>query len=380
MNFPGKSTIRVYRESKVVLMVLAVGAAVACGNVAATGVVAEATDDSTVVFDRRAEPRENAFDLLVPKGWLIDGGVMRVDPTAQGGAAQSIEAKLDFSVKSDGGGRVLLRWLPDTWFIDASMTPAGQMGLFPPGSNYNGMTVMPALSARDFLQQVAFPFAHPTAEQVEIVDGKALPKLAQDMTNALNAMVPMLAGQVRYDAGMIRVRYSESGRRYEEVMVTAIENMGQIAAGMWRNRQTEIARAPIGELPTWEPVMAVVRSSVRLNPQWVAGELRGQAIRSNTLNRTMQEINRIGEEIAQNRERTNWEIQNDMFLTLMEQEEYVNPYTNEVEVGSDQWKHRWVNESGDIIYTDREGYDPNTDIHVNRSDFKRTPVRQRSLQ
>jgi hypothetical protein len=33
-----------------------------------------------------------------------------------------------------------------------------------------------------------------------------------------------------------------------------------------------------------------------------------------------------------------------MFLTLTEQEEYVNPYTNEVEVGSNQWKYRWVNE------------------------------------
>ncbi len=363
-----------------ILAVMLAGAAAACGNVAGTGAVAEATEGRTTVFERHAEPREKAFDILVPKGWQTDGGIMRVDPTAQGGAAQSIEAKLDFSVKRDGSGSVLLRWLPDTWFIDASMTPAGQMGLFPPGSNYNGMIVMPTLPAQAFLQQVAFPYAHPNASQVEVVEGKPLPKLAQDMTNALNATVPMLAGQVRYDAGMIRVRYSEGGVRYEEVMVTAIENMGQIAAGMWRNRQTEVARAPIGELQSWEPVMAVVRTSVRLNPQWVAAEIRNQAVRSNTLNRTMAEINRIGEEIADSRERTNWEIQNDMFLTLMEQEEYVNPYTKEVEIGSDQWQHRWVNEGGDVIYSDREGYDPNIDIHLNRSDFKRTPVRKRFPQ
>ena len=43
-----------------------------------------------------------------------------------------------------------------------------------------------------------------------------------------------------------------------------------------------------------------------------------------------------------------------MYLTLTEQEEYVNPYTNEVEVGTNQWQHRWINESGDVIYTDNE--------------------------
>ena len=66
-----------------------------------------------------------------------------------------------------------------------------------------------------------------------------------------------------------------------------------------------------------------------------------------------------------------------MFLTLTEQEEYVNPYTNEIEVGTNQWQHRWVNESGDVIYTDNESYDPNVDINLNRSDFKRSKIRKR---
>jgi len=365
---------------KAILGLLLGAGLVVCGMVVATGAVARSAEDRTMTFERKAEPRENAFDLLVPKGWQVEGGIVRVDPTAQGGAAQSIEAKLDFAIKSDRSGRVMLRWLPDTWFIDARMTPAGQMGLFPPGSNYNGMTVMPALDAQAFLQQVAFPYAHPQASGVEVVSGKQMPKLAKDMTHALNATVPMLAGQVRYDAGMIRVRYTEGGTRYEEVMVTAIENMGQVAAGMWRNKRTEVLRAPVDELRSWEPVMAVVRGSVRLNPRWVAAEIKGQAVRSGILNKTMAEINRIGQEIADHQARTNWEIQNDMFLTLTEQEEYVNPYTKQVEVGSDQWQHRWVNESGDVIYTDREGYDPNTDVHLNRSDYKRTPVRKRLPQ
>ena len=58
---------------------------------------------------------------------------------------------------------------------------------------------------------------------------------------------------------------------------------------------------------------------------------------------------------------------NDMFLNLTNQEEYINPYTKEVETGSNQWRHRWINESGDVIYTNDGFYDPRTDVNLNRS-------------
>ena len=66
-----------------------------------------------------------------------------------------------------------------------------------------------------------------------------------------------------------------------------------------------------------------------------------------------------------------------MYLTLTEQEEYMNPYTNKVEIGTDQWRYRWVNEGGDVIYTDSEEYDPNIDVHLNRTDYKKSKVRKR---
>jgi hypothetical protein len=69
-----------------------------------------------------------------------------------------------------------------------------------------------------------------------------------------------------------------------------------------------------------------------------------------------------------------------MFLTLTGQEEYVNPYTKQVEIGSNEWKYRWVNESGEVAYSDDSNYDPNQDLTLNRSDFKKTPVRPRFPQ
>ena len=82
----------------------------------------------------------------------------------------------------------------------------------------------------------------------------------------------------------------------------------------------------------------------------------------------------------EHRQRTNAEIQNDGYLTMMELEEYVNPHTGEPELGSNQWEHRWVTEDGEEFYSDNEDDDPNVSSVLNRSDWKRTKVRPRFPQ
>ena len=66
-----------------------------------------------------------------------------------------------------------------------------------------------------------------------------------------------------------------------------------------------------------------------------------------------------------------------MFLTLTSQEEYVNPYTKEIELGSNEWKNRWVSEGGDVIYSNDINYNPNLDNTTGRTDFKLSEVKKR---
>ena len=327
------------------------------------------------VFERMHEPNEKAFSILVPKGWIIEGGIYRVDPSSQGGAAQSIAAKLDFTIKKDNEGSVLIRWLPDILYFDARNTPAGQMGLFPEGSNYQGMQVLNIMSAETFLRRIVFPFAHPNATNIEFLEIKNLEKVAAKYGERVKQAIPY--STMSYDASLIKVKYEEYVNVYEEWLVTIIENWGQLGNGMWGNKETFLVRTKIGELGDWEKVFSVIQNSVKINQQWLIGEIRGQAARGEIAANTQKEIERIGREINSHRTKTNSEIQNDMYLTLTEQEEYINPYTNEVEIGTDQWRHRWVNESGDVIYTDSEDYDPNIDVHLNRSDYKKSTVRKR---
>lgn len=324
------------------------------------------------------EPREKAFKVLIPDGWTVDGGIFRVDPSAAGGVGNAIEAKLDFSIKADAAGTTMMRWYPEINYIDASKTPAGQMGMFPTGSNYNGMTVMPLMSAANFLEKVALPFARPKAKGIRVTKRKQLPSLAKAVKGEVKLLFDM---GFKYDAALLSVEYNEGGTLYEENFITAIMDLGPLMAGMWKNRFTISARAPKGKLKDAEPVFADIGKSLVMNTDWLVGEIKGQAKRGEIALKTQQEIIRIGREITEHRQKTNEIIQNDMYLTLTGQEEYKNPYTGEIEVGAGLHETRWVREDGDVvIYSDDINFNPNEVEELNHYGFKKSPVHLREVK
>ena len=112
-----------------------------------------------LVMEKIHEPGEKAFTILKPRGWSAEGGIVRWDPIASGGAANAIEAKIDFALKKDATGTVSIRWLPDIYYVDLSGSYVA--GMFPQGSTYNGMPVYPKMDALAFLHQSLVPYLHP---------------------------------------------------------------------------------------------------------------------------------------------------------------------------------------------------------------------------
>ena len=345
-----------------------------------------------MAFKRRWEPNEQAFSLHVPQGWLIEGGIHRANLMQQVVDAQSIQAKLDFSVKKDPAGTVMMRLCPEIKYCDMRFSPAGMMGMFMPGSNVSGMVSAPLMGAADFLAQFAFPWAHPAAQGAQVVEAKREEQLVVNYKRKMASLGTPTNFQ--YDGAVVLFRYTEDGVRYEEAGFTVIENLGRLGGGMWSNKDTALFRAPEGELESWRPVFTTILESVQLNHQWLSHEIVSQEFLSRSFlnaqqaqmarDRRMLEIQRqvqdIDRQIVEHRQRTNAEIMNDNYLTLMELEEYVNPYTNEPELGSNQWQHRWVTEGGDVFYSDDSWDDPNVPGLLNASDWKRTPVRPRFPQ
>jgi hypothetical protein len=371
--------------------------AVGCGNGAAevgspefdeiaagapTGSAAATAEDPNsgpaLVLHRYRDRTEGAFTILVPAGWQTQGGMLRIDPTAAGGAAQSIEAKLDFAVKSDDRGTVSVRWLPHIYYVDQRHIGLAA-GMFPPGSNYGGMTVVPLMSAAEFATQMVFPHLHGRI-QMRVVETQPLPGVARVQRELFSKrLAPYLPMPLnfQFDAAAVTLEYTEDGVAFREVIVVLVEDRGPLVSGQWCNRFTLVARAPVDQFERWAPVLKLIADSSRPDPQWVRGEIRGQMQRNEIMARTQQEVQRIEQEIVEHRRRTMAEIANDGYLNLTGQEEYVNPYSGEVELGSNEWNHRWQNDSGDVIYTDDPNYDPNRDPSLHVQNYRQSKIRQR---
>lgn len=342
-----------------------------------------------VIFRRQSDPSENAFTISIPQGWLVEGGIQRADHMRQLVSAQTIEAKVDFAVKRDPHGSVMIRWCPEIKYADVSGMPGGVIGFFPPGSNYQGMIVSPVIPAVPFLAQVVFPWAHPAAVQARLVDQEPLPDQVQ--LRLKQQAATGLPWQFAFDAAQVTFEYEEQGVRYLERATVVIESRGPQFAGAWSNRETLFWRAPAGEMDRWEPVLHHIRESVVPNPEWQAQEQLSQQVlmqsfrnaqeadraRAQARLDTQHYVQQVAREIAEHHERTQAEIRNDHYLLMTNQEEFVNPYSGKVDLGSNQWRQRWVSADGDELYTDDDSFDPNTPGVLDRRDWRRTPVRPR---
>lgn len=340
-----------------------------------------AKESSAQVFQRQKEPNENAFTVLVPKGWKVEGGIFNVNPAQAGGPGNSMEPKCDLTVKNDNAGTVLIRWLPSYNYADLSGSPgfAHTAGFFPPGSSYQGMEVRSMPKVNDFLMDT-FKKLHPRAKNVKVTQKEPLPELAtifRKLTQSVNnSMAKLGLPPITFTSGGLVIEYAEGNVRYKEAIITALAD-ARGGAASWSNQYTLEMRAPLEEADKWKPVLDIIRQSIEINPRWLAAVQKAAAQRGQVVQDTMKHIQRIDKEIYENRQKTRSDIQHENYLVLTEQDEYVNPFTKKVEQDSSAYEYRWTTSDGDRIYTDESEFDPNRVDEHSHVDWKLTPVRKR---
>ncbi len=320
-----------------------------------------------VVFTRYIDRTEGAFLLLVPKGWKTQGGMVRVNALNAGGSGNATDAKIDFAVLREAAGRVSIRWLPK---INYAQPSAGNSML---GGNWNGMPIVAMPRAADYLTGMVFPALHQNARGAKVLNVQPRPDAIASLEQSPAARAVKSQG-ARYfaDASMVTVTYEEGGTRFKELLFVALEGFEMQGNGLWSNPLTIVARAPEAEYDAYGPVAKVVVNSFALNPRWLQAELQGQADRAAIASATLRDISRIDAEIARNRSETMSQINDQEYLTITGQERYINPHTGREELGSNEWKYRWENASGEVVYTDDKGWDPNLDPNLHLSGYKRS--------
>lgn len=333
----------------------------------------------TLVLQRQWEKNERAYSILVPRGWQMEGGIFNVNPLQANGPGNSIAPKNDLTIRQDASGRVMSRWMPGWNYADFSVDPTPAAQFFPVGSQYQGMEVKPMPTAQGFLLAL-FSTLHPGASDVQTITSNSFPEIQQAYQKSLQAVNQALLGlgksPAQVDVLGLTIDYTEQGTRYREGLFTAIIDM-RGGAFMWSNELTYVTRAPASEAGLWGPMMTTIRNSFNFNPDWIKRVRQAMGERATIALETQRYINQVNREITENRARTHEKINYENYLMLTGQDEYVNPYSQQVERDTSEYRHRWVNPNGEYLYTDEVSFDPNQDRTLNQVEWKLTPIRAR---
>jgi hypothetical protein len=322
-----------------------------------------------VMFQRYIDQTERAFACLIPRGWRIKGGILRLTPGITGGPANATEAKFNFWIMSPKG-RVKLHWAPHYYFIDPRYSPI--LRNFK-GRGYYGMPVKALMSPQQFAVKMVFPRVHPagSVSGARLAGQKNLPRLAAlFQQHQLRIMHGRDLG-VRYHAGLVLVTYTEGGVNYLELIMVVIEDRGKMVNGQWTNRFTFVLRAPRSQFLRWLPIVSEIGRSFDLNPAWAIREMRSANIRGKYAYAIQQRIHQIGREIVEHQRRTNEIIRRQAYTTLTGRVfetdgTFTDPFTGKKVKGSTYWKYRWQDANGNVIYSNSRNYKPGGGFKLTR--------------
>lgn len=343
-----------------------------------SGLSSSAVTRPTLMMQRTWEPNEKAFTFLVPKEWNFKGGMFNVNPLTQNGPGNSMAPKCDLVVQKDDRGTVMIRFAPAWNYADLTYSPTG-FGLFRPGQYYQGMLVKVLPTPKQFLTEM-FQSSRPQATQVTVIAEDPMREVVEAVYRA-NQQVNQQLQQTgikpnRYEGLAMLMEYTEGGQRFREVLRTVITD-ARAGAFMWTNEHTVQFRAPMNEFEAWKPALDVIHNSIELNPKWIEAVTRAMDQRAKMALDTQRYINKVASEIVENRRRTHAEIRYENYLFITGQDEYINPFTKKVELDTSAYRHRWMNNHGDILYTDENVYNPNEHEKRPNCEWKRTAARPR---
>lgn len=329
---------------------------------------------TTIAFRRVAEPKEQAFSMLVPRGWLVEGGTVRTSQAVAGGSGRSREASCDLTVKNDQQGTVMIRRLPRVNHADGPLLPHPHDKV----KFYNGMAITPMPTVTDYLLQV-FHQTRPAAVDVHVLCREPLPRLSRlvrQVSEPLNqARTAVGTSPPSYEAGFIIVAYSENNRRYKDLLYTLLID-ARASRALWANDMTTQLRSPSDEVPRWKPVLDIIANSVRFDPKWLSSELNGRSEKSEIARKTLMTITSIDHDITAYRViHSHHRVRHDQYLDRTESREYVNPITGTIKRDTGCWSRRWVSSGDEYVYTNDTSYDPNTDPESPRHSYRLSRVK-----
>ena len=215
------------------------------------------------------DPKEGAFTVLVPEGWIIDGGVVR----------PYIDAALKIVATSGDMGIQVENPYPPIYTVPNQIL---EFSGFTEGSHYNpsggisqDMIVMPEKNAQDYIKTVVAENLKLNVDSVESRDD-------------LVAKIPQPSYVTQTTAA--EATLSGDGKIHKVIVIEQGLNMAGI--NLWFVGLTHYW-APESEIGKVEQIATAMDQSFKLDPTWVQNEQIQVAKRSQIISQTQSEISDI---------------------------------------------------------------------------------------
>lgn len=235
------------------------------------------------------EPMEGAYSAAIPAGWSFQGGVNRNNIGGSGSVSFSTGRDPQFQV---GAAMPWYHWnYMDGW--------GGFMGAM---GGYQAMRYTPA--AQYAAQQVA-PWMGRSLKELKVEAVIDRPDLAEFFQRDL-LEAGYLPGMFEIQTAMLETTHTENGVRLrQKARVSTQRQMGGggLMSGvmpMWVATMDIYYRAPDLEFAEWEPVLAGILDSLKMNPAWQMGERRlAQNYIANSQADTQRRLHQISQTLSE---------------------------------------------------------------------------------
>lgn len=335
-------------------------------------VVPQNRGDGGPVYQYRLyqDATDNAFTVMIPQGWQVRGGIMRIAPNQIRTVVDGCGKKLHFTIY-DPESQASITYFPTEMY--ASSAPGTTFITIPAGQVLNGMVQMPQLlSPSQFVQQVVFPGQRAGVQNIQWGKVESLNSLAAAWNTAFHAedqIPPQIVAE------SIEVAYDRGDIRFGELWTSLITSVSVYNSTIWMPDFTVVASVPLDKADQLAPVLKAVITSFRMNSSWLAKTsaafdqctkkvvISQEQIRARDrkiarkLRQVQQEINRIDNDIVSSRNNTRSVIQEHEHNTLMGEDKY-----EDTETGTryliDMGYERNYSNGDQIIQTNDLNYEP----------------------
>ncbi len=322
----------------------------------------QANESSGVFLSSYTEKHQKAFHMLIPKGWKDEGGM--IASGVQWNVVDLVENNIRFRVSSPDG-KSFFGWYPRFYFQDPQSFIRSSGGILQPqiGQVLNGCWVYPFLDVAQYVQYIVFgQFVGNEFQNPRIV-GPAV------QAPELKPFVPQIA--TRFDYGYVNFECHIDGTP----MAGRIYSINYDIQGLiWSTVGTFGWVAPKSRQAHDGRLMEICIRSFRLNPEWVVRAAAASQRRAQQYHQVIQDMQRIDNEISQNRAQTNSDIQEEFYKVITEQIETVDPAT-----GASQYlpmyNHAYTDGQGNYFLRD---YDDGTVPFENPSAWRKLKIVNRN--